>query len=155
MKITNHHELRRDVSIDCSSPILTDQSYKNACDINVIMANYAKTGLLPQMQNREPQYIDNTQIPNLMEAFEITQKATDLFYSLPADVRRLMDNDPAQLENFVNNPENADILLKNGVLVKREQPKEDPLLKKFDQVIYKLSTGGTHGKDNSVITKTA
>lgn len=155
MKITNHHELRRDVSIDCSSPILTDQSYKNACDINVIMANYAKTGLLPHMQNSEPQYIDNTEIPNLMEAFEITQRASELFYSLPADVRRLMDNDPAQLENFINNPENADILLKNGVLVKREEPKEDPLLKEFKQLIDKMGTGGTHDKDNTVAAKTA
>lgn len=155
MKITNHHELRRDVSIDCSEPVLTDQSYKNACDINLIMANYAKTGMLPHFQTSQPQYIDNTEIPNLMEAFEITRHATDLFNQLPADVRRLMDNNPANLEEFVNNPENKDILLKNGVLVKREEPKTDPLLKKFDQLIDKLDTGGSHVKNDTVASKTA
>ena len=83
MKITNHHELRRDVSIDCSSPILTDQSYKNACDINIIMANYAKTGLLPTFREQNPIYIDNTTIPNLMEAFEISNRAIEMFNDLP------------------------------------------------------------------------
>lgn len=131
MKITNHHELRRDVSIDCSSPILTDQSYKNACDINIIMANYAKTGLLPDSGMKQPFYIDNTEIPNLMEAFDISNRAIDMFYELPADVRKLMDNNPANLENFVLNPENTDILRKHGIL-----------LNKNSQVTEQAKTGG-------------
>ena len=72
MKITNHHqELRRDISIDCSEPKLTDQSYKNMCDINVIMANYAKTGVFGHINNNEPRYVDNTTVPNLEEAYAI------------------------------------------------------------------------------------
>lgn len=124
MKITNHHqELRRDISIDCSEPKLTDQSYKNMCDINVIMANYAKTGVFGHINNNEPRYVDNTTVPNLEEAYAIVTRAENLFYELPADIRKLMDNDPSQLEAFIQNPQNADILLKNGVIVKREDPK--------------------------------
>lgn len=124
MKITNHHlELRRDISIDCSEPKLTDQSYKNMCDINVIMANYAKTGVFGHETLTPPRFIDNTTIPNLIEAYDIVTRAENLFYELPADIRRLMDNDPSQLEAFVQNPENEAILLKNGVLVKKEEPK--------------------------------
>ena len=145
MKITNHHELRRDVSIDCSSPILTDQSYAKACDINVIMANYAKTGLLPNFPEKQPIFIDNTTIPNLMEAFNISNKAIEMFFDLPADVRKLMDNDPANLELFISNPENADILAKNGLIVK-----------KLAQVPDQTITGGDgHGKDNSSTSQTA
>jgi len=120
MKITNHHELRKRVQLDCSSPKLTDQSYKNLCDINNIMAQYAKTGTFGHVASRQPQYIDNTTIPNLEDAFSIARNATELFNSLPADIRKLMDNNPVNLESFVHNPDNADMLLKHGLIVKRE-----------------------------------
>lgn len=145
MKITNHHELRKDVSIDCSSPILTDQSYAKACDINVIMANYAKTGMLPNFPEKQPQYLDNTSIPSLMEAFDITNKAIEAFFELPPDIRKLMDNDPANLEIFALNPENSDILLKHGLIVKSKTQESE-----------KIITGGDdHGKDNSSASQTA
>lgn len=123
MKITNHHELRRDVSIDCSEPKLTDQSFKNQCDINVIMANYAKTGVFGHVNSSEPKYIDNSNIPSLEQAFEVVYAAEEAFYELPADIRKLMDNDPSQLENFISNKENAELLLKHGVLMERKNQK--------------------------------
>ncbi|QXP08099.1 MAG: internal scaffolding protein [Arizlama microvirus] len=137
MKITNHHELRNRVTIDCSSPKLTDQSYKNLCDINNIMAQYAKTGTFGHLATRQPQYIDNTMIPNLEDAFSIARNATDLFNSLPADIRKLMDNNPINLESFVHNPDNADMLLKHGLIVKRET-----------QVIPKKTDTGITGGDS-------
>lgn len=116
LKITNHHELRRDIGLDCSSPILTDPSFKNQCDINVIMQQYAKTGLFPSSNSREPRYIDNTQIPNLEKAYEIVTNAENLFYDLPPTIRKLMDNDPSQLENFINDPKNKNILISEGLI---------------------------------------
>lgn len=148
MKITNHHELRRDVSIDCSEPQITDQSYKNACDINVIMANYAKTGMLSHTTSIQPKFIDNTEIPNLETAFDIVNRAEEAFFNLPPDIRRLMDNDPSQLENFIQNPNNTDILLKNGVIIEKtpEIPSESQNLTKAIHVLTeKLNTGGKNG----------
>jgi phage internal scaffolding protein len=139
MKMTNHHELRRDVSIDCSEPKITDQSFKNMCDINIIMANYAKTGLFGHLNNNEPRYVDNSTIPNLEEAFDIVNRAEMLFYELPADIRKLMDNDPSQLEGFIQNPENAEILLKNGVIVKREEPKK-PFIQELTELLKSQHT---------------
>lgn len=123
MKITNHHELRRRIAIDCSEPKMTDQSYKNLCDINNIMAAYAKTGLFGHLNSQQPIYIDNTLVPGLEAAFNIANTAMELFSDLPAEVRKLMDNDPRNLESFINNPDNADILLKTGVIVKTSEPK--------------------------------
>nr|QJB20474.1 MAG: internal scaffolding protein [Microvirus sp.] len=127
--ITNHHELRRRVTVDCSSPILTDQSYKNACDINVIMEQYAKTGLLAHQTSKEPQYLDNTLVPSLEVAFDIVSAASEAFFSLPPDVRKLMDNDPSQMENFVSNDENAEILKKHGLIISKAEPPESTLSK--------------------------
>lgn len=113
-------KLQRKCDIDCSEPILTDQSYKQACDINNIMAQYAKTGYLPQNITVPARYVDNTLIPSFEQSYEIVLKAQEAFYQLPADIRKLMDNDPSQLENFISDPANTDILVSRGVLVQRE-----------------------------------
>lgn len=117
--LTNHHHLRDDVSLDCSLPILTDQSFANSADINNIMALYAKTGMLPNTNTKEPRYIDNTLIPNLEDAFNIVKLASNLFYELPAHIRKQMDNDPSQLESFIRDPENEQQLLKAGIITKK------------------------------------
>lgn len=116
MKITNHHELRKDVSIDCSEPKITDQSYKKSCDINVIMAQYAKTGMLPCANTSVPRYIDNTTIPNLEQSFKIVNTAIDMFNELPPTIRKLMDNDPSKLESFVMDPKNKNLLIQEGLI---------------------------------------
>lgn len=113
---------RRPHSVDFSEPILTDQSYAAACDINNIMAQYSKTGLLPETTTIPPRYVDNTVIPSLEQAFNIVNSAYDTFYDLPATIRKLMDNDPSQLENFISDANNRDLLLKHGILVAKESP---------------------------------
>lgn len=113
-----------------------DQSFKNACDINVIMQQYAKTGMLPSFPHKTEQYIDNTQIPPFLDAFQTVQKAHDLFYDLPAQIRLLMSNDPSQLEMFIADPLNQPILLQHGVLVpQKPKPQPDATLKDVISVL--------------------
>lgn len=123
MKITNHTELRKRVSLDCSKPVLTDQSDLNSSNINTIMQNYAKTGLLPVQQDRIAQYVDNTEIPSLEEAYEQIAHAHSLFMELPAKIRKMMDNDPAQLSEFLQDPDNKEILIKHKILNKEKLDK--------------------------------
>lgn len=113
--------LRRRVSIDCSEPVLTDQSWKQSSDINNIMAQYMKTGLLPETQGRIGQYIDNTLMVPLEVAHKRLTEAKELFYELPAQVRRLMDNDPTRLDSFLTDPDNYDILVKHEIIIPRPQ----------------------------------
>lgn len=114
----------RRVTLDCSEPLITDQSGKNAADINTIMEQYKKTGMLPQQTIRQPIYQDNSIIPSLEEAFNIVNSAVEQFSELHPDVRKLMDNDPAKLELFINDEKNADILKKYNITV--EKLKEEP-----------------------------
>lgn len=114
---------------------MTDQSDKNMVNINSIMDRYAKTGLLPQFKEKVAQYIDTTQIPSYMEAQAQISKAKELFMQLPAPVRKLMDNNPANLEQVVANPEYKDVLLKYGVLeAKPGLPPEDAPKAKVSEV---------------------
>jgi len=119
---------RNRVTIDCSSPLLTDQSFKKQCDINNLMKQYAKTGTFPHTTQIQPRFVDNTQIPSLEDAFDITNNAIQAFNQLPPDLRKLMDNNPANLENFIADENNRDSLLKHGILVKTEIPKPQPTL---------------------------
>lgn len=121
MKITNHSELRKRKAVNCSKNGKTDQSYQKMCDINVIIANATKTGLLSHEKHGLGQYIDNTQIPSLMEAHELVRNANESFMALPSDIRKLMDHDSTKLVEFINDPTNQDILIKHGILNKVEE----------------------------------
>jgi phage internal scaffolding protein len=111
------------VTMETIGPSKTDQSYKKQCDINNIISHYQKTGLFPNFKTPEPRFIDNTEVLPLEEAFEVVNRAYDLFYELPSDIRKLMDNDPSKLEGFLNDPENKDLLIKKGLL---SQPEAEP-----------------------------
>lgn len=118
LEITNHHQefYRPETGLSFEgTESLTDQSFKNDCDINIIMKNFAKTGVLPQQTNLGD-YIDATEIPTLEQAFDISRRASEAFLSLPAEVRNLINHDPSQLEKIVSNPEYRDILKKHGVI---------------------------------------
>ncbi len=109
-------QARKPVLINCSEPKITDQSYKKQCDINRIVALYKKTGMLPSFQQKHGQYLDTSETPTLMEAFERTQHALEAFQDLPAIVRKAIDNDPLKLAEFVSDSKNKEFLQKHGVL---------------------------------------
>lgn len=132
-KFTNDSQQRKRVSLDVSKPVLTDQSSKNMSDINNIMLQYQKTGLLPVQQEKVAQYIDNTLAMPLEQAHELIRDARTMFAELPAPIRKLMDNDPTNLVSFLNDSDNKEILIKHGVIEEKNQlpeietsPKSDP-----------------------------
>lgn len=103
---------------------LTDQSYKKMCDINLIMKQYQKTGMLPHFKKNEPIFADVSDIPSLEEAHEIVNDAKELFLELPAEVRKAMDHDPAKLESFIADEKNHDLLVKHGIMEKQQVTQE-------------------------------
>lgn len=117
---------RNRVYTEVDSKTLTDQSFKNNSDINFIVEQVRKTGLLPQQsQDKIPQFLDLSSIPDLEGAFNIAEQAAELFYDLPSAIRKEMDNDPSKLEIYLKDPKNKDTLIKNGIF----QPEEKPVTK--------------------------
>lgn len=114
-KITKKRESKRTHPI-LSDKQLTDQSHKGMVDINSIMEKYRKTGMLPQFREKIPLFIDNTGIASVEEAHALVREANYLFEQIPSQVRKMMDNNPANLVDFVLNPENKEICLKYGLL---------------------------------------
>jgi phage internal scaffolding protein len=116
-KVMQH---RLQTKLDASGEMLTDQSWVKNSDINNIMKKYAKTGVLPQTKQNLAQYLDVSEVPSLEDAHNLIIEARNMFMELPADVRKLMDNDPNNLHDFCKNPANREYLIERGVLDKVE-----------------------------------
>lgn len=101
---------------------MTQQSFKDECDVNVIMSRYLKTGILPDnLSQREAQYLD-CEVQDFQYAMQLVAGAQSLFNNLPSSIRNRFDNDPARLLAFVNDESNAAEAAKMGLLREGFQP---------------------------------
>lgn len=108
-----------------SSPSLTQQSFKDECDINNIMARFEATGVLPD-NPFEPRFGDTTMLPDFHAAQNIIAQANETFAALPAKVRERFQNDPAQYLAFFSDADNHDEAVKLGLVNPPQAPQEAP-----------------------------
>ncbi|AXH75125.1 MAG: internal scaffolding protein [Microviridae sp.] len=109
--------------IDCSADAgRTKQSFKDECDINVLMRRYEVSGVLPQDVSTST-YGDFSDAPSFMEAQNVLARANAQFASLPARVRDRFGNDPAVFLEFIAEDANYDEALKLGLLKSEAKPR--------------------------------
>lgn len=101
--------------LHCEDATLAQQHFKDECDINNILRQFNVTGLLPEAP-LSPRYGDFTGIGDYHTALNQVIAAEDEFMSLPAQLRARFENDPAQLINFLDNPENKNEAIQLGLL---------------------------------------
>lgn len=78
----------------------TQQQFKEECDMNRIVKN-AERGIAPRFLARGvPQFGDFSNVPNLMEAHNIMQRAQEAFMNLPAALRLELGNDPTRINEL-------------------------------------------------------
>lgn len=97
-----------------NSPV-TWQEFKAESDINTIMAQYMRTGELPQINLQAPQYLDVTNM-DFQTHMQYVVDAQNLFSELPSHVRNRFQNDPGAFIDFCGDPENRRELAKMGLL---------------------------------------
>ncbi|QCQ85110.1 internal scaffolding protein [Blackfly microvirus SF02] len=95
---------------------LTKQADAQSCDINYIMSQYEKTGLLDHISHHQGQYADLGNALDYHTAMSVIVEAQQSFESLPAEIRRRFANDPAQFLDFVSKDENIEEMAKMGLL---------------------------------------
>lgn len=108
------------VTSDPKGTSMTKQEFVDECDINNIMAQYQKTGMVNHVSRFQGRYEDVTGAVPFHEAQNIVLAATDAFMSVPSSVRAEFDNDPGAFLAFVNDPANAEKMRKMGLL--KENP---------------------------------
>lgn len=104
-------------------PSLTKQSMKAECDINNILARYAKSGLLTHLAGGTPQWLDVSEVSDYREAIERVRSADEWFAKLPAKMRATFENDPAAFLDFASDPSNDVKMEELGLAVRPPKPK--------------------------------
>nr|QJB18899.1 MAG: internal scaffolding protein [Microvirus sp.] len=106
----------RDTDIDFGDEVsLTKQSDAAACDINNIMAPYARMDMRDLLQSNPGQYLDLTDAKTYHESMNIVVEAQAAFEALPANIRKKFGNDPENFLEFCSNPDNADEMVELGL----------------------------------------
>lgn len=100
---------------DPGGPSATRQEFADECDINVLMAKYEATGIMPPVNGRTPMFGDVSAVPDLRLALEQIEQATESFMSLPAVVRKEFDNDVVRFVEYASDPSNVDQMRKWGL----------------------------------------
>lgn len=117
------NEAGNEDAIHCLDETLTQQSFKDECDINVLMERYTLTGEIPP-DLRAPQYADFTNVTDYHSAMNAIAIAHEAFDAMPARVRERFNNDPEQFVVFCEDPANLPEITKLG-LTKLTQGEQD------------------------------
>jgi len=105
--------------------IRVEQAHKNEADINNIVRKHgldliAKTAALQTFK------YDNNPSNDFQEVMQAVITAEQSFSSIPSDIRKRFDNNPAKFMDFIYNPDNKQEMIDMG-LSPEPEPKPEPI----------------------------
>lgn len=98
---------------------MTQQHFKDECDINSIIRRYQKTGFLvdPTVPvSREPQFGDFSVEQDFLQAQTLIAHASQAFDELPSYLRKRFNNNPADMLAFLEDESNREEAVKLGLV---------------------------------------
>lgn len=114
MAFQKPHQKSKRVTVECGEG-LTEQSHKQECDMNYILRQYHKTGLIRHAKEHQGKY-DDVSSQDFQEAMFIVKSAENMFAELPSNIRKRFENNPASFLEFVQNPQNEAEMRTLGIL---------------------------------------
>lgn len=114
----------------------TRQSEKDACDVNLIVANHRRGGVSAHVTQRVAQY-GFAPATTFQECMQQVRQAEEAFAGLPAATRAHFANDPARFVEYVSDKANKEKLLELGLIIPKEKPA--PVLGSADNPIVTRS----------------
>lgn len=104
----------RETGTDTGPESMTQQSFKDECDINTIVRRFGVTGEMPVVSN-PPTYQNFEGIFDYQSAMNAIRQAEESFASLPADVRKRFQNSPQMFVEFCSDGKNLEEMRKMGL----------------------------------------
>lgn len=101
---------------------VTKQAPKDECDINRILKQYSKTGLITHLNRGASDFADLPDQSDFQEALNTVQRAQEAFSELPALVRARFGNDPSSFLEAFNDPSRWKELQELGLIELRTPP---------------------------------
>jgi len=102
-------------TIECSGG-RTRQSFKDQCDVNQIVNKWRKTGVIDHVSQFQGRYADYGDGADFQAAQERILATTNMFMTLPANIRSKFENDPSQFLDFITNEENLEEMKELGII---------------------------------------
>lgn len=130
MKIYSRFDRPQVAGLTCEDESLTQQQFKDECDIDCILRRYDQTGVLvdPLSERRLAQFGDFSNLPSFSEYQNRLAEVSEYFMSLPPDIRSNFANDVGTFIEAIGNPANESKLIELGILEKvSSDPSEPPV----------------------------
>lgn len=104
-----------------NSPSKAKQSFAKEADINNIMAQYLKTGVLPAGE-RQPLYGDFSDVEDYKHVLQRISETESDFALLPSEVRGKFQNSPENLLLWLSDPANKSEAVQLGIIAGNQEP---------------------------------
>lgn len=121
MKIFSRFDVPPSSGITCGDG-LTQQHFKDECDINNILRNY-----VPPVNNVPPPVFGDFTTSDLMSAYDIVRRASSNFDALDSNIRARFNNNPVELMQFLENEKNREEAVQLGLLVAPQRVVNNPV----------------------------
>lgn len=117
---------RERVTVKFTKPSLAQQSFKDECDINNIMAKYERTGMIEHVNQFQGQYGDFIGFPDYHQAMNAVKEAESMFMTLPSSIRERFNNNPETFLAFAQDENNQDEMIRMGLIPAPRPPSSMP-----------------------------
>lgn len=115
----------RSEAIDTGPHSLTQQHFKDECDVNIIVKRFAESGVLTHTNPLEPQYGFATG-QSFTEAMFHVMEANEHFESLPSAVRTHFHNQTAEYLDALGEPDRIEEFYSLGLIERPPEEKTPP-----------------------------
>lgn len=125
-KFKTIYNYKQEDGVKNNTPSMTQQQFREECDINRIMDRYLRTGVLSDpLENRGTlKYGDYAELGDYMDHMNKVVEANEMFESLPASIRKRFNNNPGELIEFVMDDKNRVEAEMLGIIEKNEVKNE-------------------------------
>lgn len=106
------------VSVNASGPSMTKQQFKAECDINNILKQFSKTGIIDHINRSSAVWADLPPQMDYQESLRLVLEADEAFSTLPSRVRDRYGNDPSRFLSALSDASERDFLTEVGVFKK-------------------------------------
>lgn len=97
-------------------PTMTQQQFKDECDINQILKKFVETGFLDTIGPGV--FADISDTLDYQSSLNFIKQADEMFAALPSGIRERFHNNPAEYMDFVHDPSNLAEGQELGIFVK-------------------------------------
>lgn len=103
--------------------LITKQEMAAECDINNILAQFSRTGIIDHVNRSAAQWLDLPSDLDFQSSLEVVRSGEEAFATLPSKVREAYGNDPYRFLAALADPAERDRLVEFGIF---KSPVVDP-----------------------------